>query len=116
MKGIARILLPVVLISFILSGCGGGASENKPISEVRTEAQAMSVDQLKATVSKYQAAIESKKVEISKLTAAIKKIPMAQMLGDEATKLKGDMQSVSASIRALTDRLNIYAQQLRSKM
>ena len=115
MKRIARVLLPVVLISFILTGCGGGVNENKPISEVKTEAQAMSVDQLKATVAKFRAAIESKKAEIEKIKQTIQKIPIADMLGEEAKKLKADVQNIAKSIRALTDRLNVYSQELRRK-
>ena len=115
MKKIARVLLPIALISFILSGCGGGVSEDKPISEVKTEAQAMSVDQLKAIVAKYQAAIESKKAEIEKIKQEIQKIPIADMLGEEAKKLKGDIQNITNSIRALTERLNAYSRELRNK-
>lgn len=116
MRKIVFVLLPVIFMSFVLAGCGGGASETKPIAEVKTEAQAMSADQLKATVAKYQAAIESKKSEISKLTAEIQKIPIAQAMGDEAKKLRADLQSIGSSVKALTDRLNVYVQQLRSKM
>jgi len=115
MRNVAKILLPVVFLSLALTGCGGGANETKPIAEVRTEAQGMSLDQLKATVSKYQAAIQSKRTEFTQLTEALKKIPIAEMLGDEAKSLKTDIQNVTTSIRALTDRLNIYAQELRSK-
>ena len=116
MLKIAKILLPVALISFVLTGCGSKASEDKPISEVKTEAQAMSVEQLKAIIAKYEAAINSKKAEIDKLTAAIQKIPVTQMLGEEAKKLKSDMQNISNSVKALTERLNVYAQELKSKM
>ncbi|OGW75699.1 MAG: hypothetical protein A2Z72_03235 [Omnitrophica bacterium RBG_13_46_9] len=116
MRNIAKILLPVALVSFILVGCGSSVSENKPISEVNKEAQSMSVDKLKATVNKYQAAIQSKKADIDNLTAQIQKIPIKDMLGDEAKKLKADIQNLNNSIRALMERLGIYAQQLRSKM
>ena len=116
MRNVAKVILPIVLMSFVLTGCGGGVSEDKPIAEVKTEAQAMSVDQLKATVNKYQAAIDSKKAEISKITEKLKKIPVAEMLGDEAKKLKGDIQDVNNSVRALSARLSIYSQELRSKM
>ena len=116
MRNVVKAFAPVVLLSFILAGCGGGVSENKPISEVKTEAEGMSVEKLKGMVSKYQAAIDSKKAEITKITAELKKIPLTQMLGDEAKKLKGDIESVTKSVRALTERLNVYAQELRSKM
>lgn len=116
MRNIIKAFLPVLLVSFILTGCGGGVSEDKPIAEVKTEAQGMSAEQLKATVSKYQAAIDSKKAEINKLTAQVQQIPIAQMMGDEAKKLKGEIQNIGNSVKALTERLNIYAQEIKSKM
>ncbi|MCK4947936.1 MAG: hypothetical protein KAS46_06150 [Candidatus Aureabacteria bacterium] len=116
MQKIAKILLPVVLIGLVLTGCGGGVSEDKPITEVKTEAQAMSVDQLKATVAKYQEAIASKKDVISKLTAALQKIPVTQTLGDEAKKLKGDISNITSAIRALKERLDIYSEALKNKL
>ncbi|MBL7157054.1 MAG: hypothetical protein ISS92_02700 [Candidatus Omnitrophica bacterium] len=116
MRNVAKILLPVVFLSLALTGCGGGVNENKPIAQVKTEAQGMSLDQLKATISKYQAVIQSKRNQMTKLTTAFQKIPVTQMMGDEAKKLKGDIQNVMTSIRALSERLNIYAQELRRKM
>ena len=116
MRKIAIMILPVLLLSFMITGCGGGVSEDKPLSEVTKDAQAMSAAQLKSMVSKYQAAIESKKTEISKLTTEIQKIPIAQAMGEEAKKLRNDMQKVSSSVKALADRLNVYAQELKKKM
>lgn len=115
MKKAIKVCVPVILTCMLIAGCGGGVSEDKPIAEVKTEAQGMTLEQLKAVVSKYQKAIESKKTEIEALTAQIKKIPVAQMLGEEAKKLKGDIDSITSSVRALTERLNIYAQELRRK-
>ncbi len=116
MRKLVKVLLPVVLLSFVLIGCGGKVNEDKPISEVETEAQAMSIDQLKAIVSKYEAAIKSKQSEIDKLMTEVQKIPITQMLGEEAKKLKNDIQNIGNSVNALTERLNIYVQELRNKM
>ncbi len=116
MKYLVKMILPVAVLGFVLMGCGGGAvSETKPISAVLAEAKSMSADQLKAIVNKYQTVIDSKKTEIAKLTEKLKQIPITQMLGDEAKKIKSDVQEVSNSVKALADRLNIYAQQLQSK-
>ena len=117
MKKIIATIILVVMLSLAVAGCGGsGVSEDKPISEVRTEAQSLNVDQLKAMVAKYEKVIESKKSEIEAITAQLKKIPLTQMMGEEAGKLKGDISDITASVKALTDRLNIYAQEIKSKM
>ena len=58
MKKILKIAAPVVLVSMVLAGCGGGASETKPIAEVKTEAQAMDANQLQAMVDRYKKAME----------------------------------------------------------
>lgn len=116
MRNVIRIFLPVVILSFVLIGCGGGVSESKPIPEVKAEAQSMSADQLKSAVSKYQAAIQSKKAEIEKLTDQVKKMPVTQMMGEEAQKLKGSIQDITKSVKALSDRLDVYAQELKSKI
>ena len=110
-----KIFFPVILMGLMLSGCGGGASEDKPVTEVKSEAQTLSIEQLKSIIAKYEAAIESKKTLIAQLTAQLKDIPMAQMMGEEAGKIKADIASATASIKALSERLNVYLQALKSK-
>ncbi|MBL7070570.1 MAG: hypothetical protein ISS26_00145 [Candidatus Omnitrophica bacterium] len=116
MQRIVKMLIPVILMSFFAVGCGGRVSETRPIPEIKTEAQAMSVNQLKAIIAKYEQAIQLKKAEIAKLTERIKQIPIADMLGEESNKIKVDIKSMSTSIRALMDRLNVYSQELSKKL
>ena len=116
MKQMFRVVVPVVLAGLIITGCGGGASENKPISEVKTEAQKMSVSQLKSIIIKYKKAIESKKNEMIPLKEKLQAIPLTQMFGEEAKKIKSDIDVIKTAIRALTERLNIYSQGLKSKL
>jgi hypothetical protein len=113
MRNFAKFMVPVLLVSFIIAGCG--ASETKPIPEVRAEAEAMSAKELQGMVDKYKAAIDSRKADLKKVQEKISKIPISDLMGDEAKKLKGDIDTVTKSIRALTDRLNIYARELRAK-
>ena len=57
----------------------------------------------------------TKKADLEKLREKFKTIPATELLGEEAKKLKGDIEAVGKSIRALGDRLNIYARELKIK-
>ncbi len=115
MQKVSKMFAVVIVASLMLAGCSGGVSEGKPISEVKEEAQKMAVDQLKSVVAKYQKAVESKKTEINALKEKLKEIPVVEMLGDEAKKIKTEITSVTKSINALTQRLKVYSQAITSK-
>ncbi len=110
-----KIVLMLVLSMLFLVGCGKKADENKPISEVQAEAQKMSVDDLKAMAMKYKDAIEAKKADIDKITAKLKEIPVTEMLGENAKKLKADIDNLTKSLSALKERFQIYYDQLKAK-
>ncbi len=114
MRRIVLILAPAILASLVLAGCGG-VSEDKPLAEVRTEAQAMTVKDIQAIVDKYKSAIESKKAKLIKFKDELSKIPVSELMSDQAKAIKGDIDEVAKSIRALSDRLNVYARELRKK-
>ncbi len=113
MRRVAGFMVPVLLVSFALAGCGG-VSEDKPLPEVRAVAEAMTADDLQAMVDKYKAAIEAKKGGLQKLQQKVSKIPVSELMGEEAKALKADIDELSKSVKALSERLNIYAQELRS--
>jgi ATP-dependent Clp protease ATP-binding subunit ClpA len=98
-----------------LFGCGKKADENKPISEVKAEAEKMSAADLKAIAMKYKDAIEAKKADVEKITAKLKEIPVTQMLGEQAKQLKGDIDNLNKSVTALRERFQIYYDQLKTK-
>lgn len=115
MHKVFKMFTVVALASLMLAGCSGGVSENKPISEVKEEAQEMAIDQLKSVVAKYQKALESKKTEIKALKEKLKKIPVVEILGEEAKKIKTDTGDIVTSMKALKARLNIYLRELNRK-
>ena len=115
MKQVLKMFVPIVLVGLMIAGCGNKVRADKPISEVKSEVKAMSVEQLKTTIAKYKEVIQSKKTEIDQLAAKLKKIPVAQMMGEEAGKIKTEIQNITTSVRALTGILNVYSQALRSK-
>ena len=105
----------LALCSLGLSGCGKKADENKPISEVQAEAEKMDLDALRSMAMAYKDAITAKKADIEKITAKLKDIPVAQMLGEEAKALKSDIENLNKSISALTERFQIYYNKLKEK-
>lgn len=115
MKKVSIFMVCLIAVGIMLAGCGSGVSEDKPMAEVKAEAQAMDVNQLQAVVDKYKKAIEAKQPEIQKLQAKLKKIPISQIMGDEAKGIKEDISAVTDSIRALTDRMRVYASKLAKK-
>ena len=110
------LLLSVVLsavVMLILAGCGSKADENKPMSDVKAEAENMSVEKLKATALAYKKAIEAKKQELEKIAAKLKNIPLTEALGQEAKSLKSEIDTLNESIGALKERFSVYYGKLK---
>jgi len=113
MRTVLWCLLGVCLL--VIAGCGKKADENKPISEVKAEAEKMSAADLRTTAMSYKEAVEAKGKEVEKLAAKLKEIPVAEMLGKEAKALKTEMDNISKSVGALKERLQIYLDKLKEE-
>ncbi len=100
---------------FAILGCGKKADENKPISEVKAEAEKMDTDGLRAMAMAYKEAIASKTGNLEKLTTKLKGIPVTEMLGTEAKGLKADMENLEKSVSALKERFEVYYQKLKEQ-
>ena len=105
----------LALCCLVVVGCGKKADESKPISEVKAEAQGMSVDGLRDMALKYKDAILAKEGEINPIMVQLKKIPITQALGDEAKGLKAELGDLTKSIEALKERFEIYYDELKEK-
>ena len=105
----------LVMCCFMLVGCGKKADESKPVSEVKAEAEKMSVEQLRATAMKYKEAILAKGDEVDKIVAELKKIPVTKMLGEEAKQLKAEIDNLNKSVTLLKERFQIYYNKLKEK-
>ncbi|MCP4609588.1 MAG: hypothetical protein GY845_12830 [Planctomycetes bacterium] len=109
----AVICYVIALCLFAIMGCGKKADENKPISEVKAEAEKMDTDGLRAMAMSYKEAIAAKSGDLEKLTAKLKDIPVTEMLGAEAKSLKADMENLEKSVSALKERFEVYYQKLK---
>jgi len=98
-----------------LLGCGKKADENKPISEVKAEAEKMSVAELRSMALKYKEALMAKEGDVEKIMAELKEVPLAKKLGEEAVGLKADIDNVNKSISALMERFEIYYNEIKEK-
>ena len=109
----AVICCLIALCLFAILGCGKKADENKPISEVKAEAEKMDTDGLRAMAMSYKEAIAAKSSDLEKLTAKLKDILVTEMLGAEAKSLKADMENLEKSVSALKERFEVYYQKLK---
>ena len=103
------------LCLFAILGCGKKADENKPVSEIKVEAEKLDTDGLRAKALAYKEALTAKKSEVDKLAAKIKEIPVAELLGQEAKSLKADLENLEKSLSALQERFKIYYDKLKEK-
>jgi uncharacterized coiled-coil DUF342 family protein len=115
MKNVRNVVICclIALCMFAISGCGKKADENKPISEVKAEAEKMDTAGLRAMAMAYKEAIAAKSGDLEKLTAKLKDIPVTEMLGAEAKSLKADMENLEKSVSALKERFEVYYQKLK---
>ena len=103
----------------IMTGCGKKADEDKSvaksINDIKTEASKMDADSLRNMAMKYKKAIQDKMHEAEQLTNKIKEIPVNEMMGDEAQKLKKEMETVTGAINSLKERFMVYVNELKKK-
>lgn len=116
MKKRPAVILLFAFLTVIVFGCsGGGVDENKPLSEIKAEAQDMSVKNLQNIIEKYKSAMAEKKKEIDALSEKIKEIPLKEMLGEEAKLLRKESGELKDSLKALKDRMNLYIAELKKQ-
>ena len=91
------------------------ADVEKPITEVQAQAQTMSVADLRSTAVQYQQAISAKQGDLQKVWAQVKEIPITEALGDKAKTLKTEALKVESTVKALTERFQVYYNKLKEK-
>ena len=101
-----------------VTGCSGGASADKPLDECKAEAEKMNVDQLKARVADYEKAIAKHQPEIEKIQKELGTGLGGLLEGkkpENIDELKARLTELEAKVEPLTERMEIYAAQLKAK-
>jgi ATP-dependent Clp protease ATP-binding subunit ClpA len=116
MRTLRSVTFCLLVMCFLtLVGCGKKADENKPITEVKAEAEKMSAEKLHSMALTYKDAIVAKRGDIEKVASQLKDIPVAKMLGDESKKLKAEIDALNTSVSALKERFQVYFDKLKEK-
>jgi len=106
----AALWFLLLLVSLVVLGCGK-KDEDRPVSEIKTKAEQMSKDELRAEAMKYKEAITAKKAELEKLTAKLKEIPLTEIRNEDAKRI----EDLNRSISALKERFQVYYRMLQKK-
>ena len=101
--------------SFFFAGCGNGVDENKTPAEIKQEVANMSQEDIQKTIEAYKEVIAEKTEALTEELAKLKDIPLTEMLGDEAKKIKDNVGSIEDSIAKLTNNMQAYADGLKAK-
>ena len=110
-----QLLAVLTLVVFTVVGCGKKADANKPIEQVKTEAQAMSAADLQKTAEAYAKEITSKKSEMTKTSEELKKLSPKDLLGEKAKSIKDRISALGSEASELTKRYEIYAREYKAK-
>lgn len=99
----------------LLSGCSGGADENKTPEQIRAEVQTLDRAAIEKQIQTYLSAIDAKKAEMDKELAKLKAIPLSEILGDKAQQIKADLSQLTVSLEKLSANLQAYREGLTTK-
>ena len=114
MKKIFGMMFIALLSVTALYGCGKKADTQKPIEEVRAEAEKMSVSDLEATAKAYAREIASKKSEADKIGSQLKGLSLQDMMGEKGKSIKDQASALGKQVSALTERYQVYAQKFQA--
>ena len=104
------ILVLMMALMLPLTGCSKKTDTAKPVEQVRTEVQSMSIQDLEANAKAYADAILAKQGEVEKVAQEMKEIPVTQMLSDKAKGLKDQLVGMQTEVAGLAERYQIYAE------
>ena len=107
MKKLLILALAICGMLF-MAGCGDGVDESKTPEQIKSEVANMSVADIEAMAAKYQKAIAKKTAELEVEVKKLADIPLTEQLGDEAKKLRGNIDELKTSLEKLKANLDAY--------
>lgn len=115
MKQVKNVIAVFALAILVLglNACAKKADENKSIDQIKTEVQAMSINDLQANAEAYAKAIAAQKGEVEKITAKLKDLSPAEIFSEKAKSIKSELSALQGKFDALSDRYSIYAEKYK---
>jgi len=107
------ILLALPLAMVLIAGCGSKPDSQKPIDQVRTEAEKMNLSQLESTAKSYAKEIQKQSAGMEEIQAKLRQLKPTELFSDKAKSIKDEASKVASEVSGLTDRYNVYAQQFQ---
>jgi len=92
-----------------------GGEASKPIEQVQKEVEKMDVDALRAKANKIKDAIADKQGDLEGIAKKLKEFSPTEMLGDDAKKVKAEMDDLTKAIKDLKAQLDVYISKLKEK-
>ena len=129
MKMVKTLVAFLLCTSILISGCskkenGGGSpeakgsvpkvSETTTIESIKNALPKLDIKQLESAAEDYKELISAKNADLTDIMDKITKIPLAEKLGEEAKSLKSELDVITESISSLTERLNLYVDQIKA--
>lgn len=110
-----KLLMLAMLVcgALMLAGCGSNVDENKTPEQIRAEIQDLDMEKIQAIVADYQKAIEKKAAELKAEVEKLAAIPLTEQLGEEAKKIRGNLEDITKSLDKLKANMAAYAEGLK---
>lgn len=108
-------LVVALALGLLTAGCGQKADENKTPEQIKQEVGQMDAAQIQKEIDAYTKAIEAKTAEIKVEADKLAKIPLTEMLGDDAKALQSKIADMTKSLDKLKANLEAYAEGLKGK-
>lgn len=111
------LIIGALLSAFVFAGCNPGvnAEQDRPVAEVKADAEKLDAAKLRSKVLEYKDAIVKKSAELAKASEKLKDIPVAEIAGEKAAQIKKEIEEIGASVSKLKDRYQVYYDQLKAK-
>ena len=98
------------IIFLAIAGCAKKADTNKPVEQIKTEVEKMSLKDVETNAKAYAQEIEAKKSEVTAVTQKVKSLSATEIFGEKARGLKDQIAKLGTEVNALTERYQVYAQ------
>ena len=115
-------LLSALTLAALITGCAGGAASEKdtPLADIQAKAAAADQAELEATVADYKSTIadwqKEAEAKLAEATAAAKEAVKDMSFEDLADAFKDEAAAMQKDIKALQERLAVYAAELEKRV